>query len=139
MAADRDSADGNSADGDTAGAGPAVPPGWSLTALMLGHKRVSAASIVVVLALIVVTVLTTVANPARAPLTDASTCSAWAAGTGAQKVAYALVYIGEYGGGPDTTRTARTLVTTIDTECVRASYLGEADDVSILASIRHAF
>ena len=126
-------------DGGPGAAGSGAPPGWSLTSFMLAHKRASAASIVVVLALIVATVLTTVANPARAPLTDASTCSAWAAGTGAQKIAYALVYIGEYGGGPDTRRTAQTVVTTIDNECVRASYLGEADDVSILASLRHAF
>jgi hypothetical protein len=126
-------------DGDSAGARAAVPPNWSLTSFMLAHKRASAASIAVVLALVVATILTTAANPARAPLTDASTCSAWAAGTGAQKLAYGLLYIGEYGGGPDTAGAARTVVASIDNECVRASYLGEAADESVLASMRHAF
>ena len=107
--------------------------------LMRAHKAASAVSIAVVLAFIVVTVVTTVSSPSRQPLSDSATCSQWAAATPAQKIAYAHVYIDEYGAFADTARAADTVETTIDNECVRAAYLGEADDISVLASIRHSF
>jgi len=108
-------------------------------ALIRAHKGASAVSIAVVLAFIVLTIVTTVSSPSRQPLSDSATCSQWAAATPAQKIAYAHVYIDEYGAFADTTRAAETVETTIDNECIRAAYLGEADDVSVLASIRHSF
>ena len=49
--------------GNPAAAGSSADHRWTVTALVLGHKRVAAASIVVVLALIVVTIVTTVSSP----------------------------------------------------------------------------
>ena len=112
---------------------------WSITSLALAHKRVTAASLVIVLALVVVTIVTTVSNPRRQPLSDSATCSQWAAGTPAQKIGYSHLYINEYGRVPNTVREARAVETSINKACTKASYLGEADDLSVLAGIRHEF
>ncbi len=112
---------------------------WTFTALALAHKRVAAASIVVVLAVIAVTLVTTVSSPTRQPLSDSASCTQWAAGTPAQKSAYSHLYINEYGRSPNTARNAASVETAINKACTTASYLGQADDISVLASLRHAF
>ena len=106
---------------------------------MLAHKRLAAAAIVVVIAVVAVTIATTVSNPSRQPLSDSASCTQWAAGTPAQKVAYAHLYINEYGRFANTARNAAAVETAVDKACTKASYLGEADDISVLASLRHAF
>ncbi len=128
-------------DGEPAAAasGPSDQQRWSLRSLILRHKRASAALVGFLLAAIAVTVVTTISNPSRQPLSDSATCTQWAAATSAQKIAYSHVYINEYGAFPNTDRAATAVETAIDKDCTRASYLGEADDVSILASLRHAF
>jgi hypothetical protein len=125
--------------GGSAAAGSSADHRWTLTALVLGHKRVAAGSIVVVIALIAVTIFTTVSSPSRQSLSDSASCTQWAAGTPAQKIAYSHLYINEYGRFPNTARYAAAVETAIDTACTKASYLGEADDISVLASLRHAF
>ena len=112
---------------------------WTLTSLALRHKRVAAGSIVLLVALIVATIVTTVSSPSREPLSDSASCTQWAAGTPAQKLAYSHLYINEYGRSPNTAHYAAAVETAINKACTRASYLGEADDVSVLASLRHAF
>jgi hypothetical protein len=112
---------------------------WTLTSVLLRHKRASVGSIAVLLVLIVGTFVTTVSNPSRQALSDSATCSEWAAATPAQKISYAHVYINEHGAFPNTTRNADVIETNINKACIRASYLGEAEDVSVLASLRHAF
>ena len=112
---------------------------WTLTSLLLRHKRASVGSILFLLVLIAVTIVATVSNPSRQALSDSATCSEWAAATPAQKIAYARVYINEYGAFPNTTRNADVIETNINKACIRASYLGEAEDVSVLGSLRHAF
>ncbi len=111
----------------------------TLRSLILRHKRASAALVGVLLVVIAVTVVTTISNPSRQPLSDSATCSQWAAAAPAQKIAYSHVYINEYGAFPNTDRAATAVEMAIDKDCTRASYLGEADDVSILASLRHAY
>jgi len=72
-------------------------------------------------------------------LSDSSTCSAWSSATSAQQTAYAHLYITEHassvGGGLGTANVAST----INGDCNHAAYLGEADDVSIVAALNHAF
>jgi hypothetical protein len=131
---------GNGAPSDhPAAPGPSADHRWTLTALVRAHKRVAAGSIAVVLAVIAVTIVTTVSSPSRQPLSDSASCTQWAAGTPAQKLAYSHLYINEYGRFANTARDAATVETTIDKACTKASYLGEADDVSVLAGVRHAF
>jgi hypothetical protein len=106
---------------------------------MLRHKRVAAGSIALVLALIAVTIVTTVSSPRREKLSDSASCTQWAAGAPAQKIAYSHLYINEYGRFPNTAHYAAVVKVAINKACTQASYLGEADDVSVLASLRHAF
>jgi hypothetical protein len=125
--------------GDPAASGSSAEHRWTLTALVLAHKRVAAGSIAIVLALIAATIVTTVSSPSRQPLSDSASCTQWAAGTPAQKIAYSHLSINEYGRFPNTARYAAGVETAINKACTTASYLGEADDISLLASLRHAF
>jgi hypothetical protein len=125
--------------GNPVAAGSSADHRWTLTALVLAHKRVAAGSIAIVLALIAATIVTTVSSPSRQPLSDSASCTQWAAGTPAQKIAYSHLYINEYGRFPNTARYAAAVETAINKACTTASYLGEADDISLLASLRHAF
>jgi hypothetical protein len=124
---------------DAAASGLSAYRSWTLTSLLLRHKRASVGSIAFLLLLIAVTFVTTVSNPSRQALSDSATCSEWAAATPAQKIAYSRLYINEYGAFPNTTRNADAIETSINKACIRASYLGEAEDVSVLAGLNHAF
>jgi hypothetical protein len=124
---------------DDAASGSSAYRSWTLTSLLLRHKRASLGSIAFLLLVIAVTFVTTLSSPSRQPLSDSATCSEWAAATPAQKISYSHVYINEYGAYPNTTRNADVIETSINKACIHASYLGEAEDVSVLASLRHAF
>jgi hypothetical protein len=139
MSGATDSDSGSAPPGAPAASGPSAGHRWTVTALVRAHKRLAAGSIVVVVALIAVTLLTTVSSPSRQPLSDSASCTQWAAGTPAQKTAYSHLYIDEYGRFANTARNAAAVETAIDKACTKASYLGEADDISVLASLRHAF
>jgi hypothetical protein len=108
-------------------------------ALLRRHPRACAASIALVVVLVAVTLLTTVSSPHRQPLSDSASCSQWAAATPSQQTVYSHVYIDEYGRFANTAGHAATVRAAIDKACTRASYLGEADDITVLASLRHAF
>jgi hypothetical protein len=129
----------NSDPGDPAASGSSADHRWTLTLLMRRHKRVAAGLIALVLVLIAATLVTTISSPSRQPLSDSASCSQWAAGTTGQKSAYAHVYINEHGRFANTARNAASVETAINKACTKASYLGEADDVSILAALRKAF
>jgi hypothetical protein len=125
--------------GNPAASGPTAGDRWTFRSFVLAHKRVAVGSIVVLLVVIVVTIVTTVSSPSRQPLSDAASCTQWAAGTSAQKVAYSHLYINEYGRFANTAPNAAAVETAINKACIKASYLGEADDMSVLAGLRHAF
>jgi hypothetical protein len=124
--------------------GSAAPDGgaeerWTLTALIRRHTRLAAASLALVIVLVVVTLLTVVSSPQRVALSDAASCSQWAAATPSQQIAYSHLYIDEHGRFADTAARAAAVRNAIDGACTHASYLGEADDISIIAGLRHAF
>jgi hypothetical protein len=125
--------------GGTAASEASSDERWTIASLMRRHARVTAGSLIVVLALIAATLVTSVSDPHRQPLSDSATCSQWAAATPAQKIGYSHVYIDEYGNFANTASEAAAVKTAINRACTHASYLGEADDVTIIASLRHAF
>jgi hypothetical protein len=112
---------------------------WTLTSLLRRHPRVTAASFLAVVAGIAVTVLTTVGSARPQPLANSASCSQWAAATRSEQLAYSHLYIDEYGRLADTTRHAEAVREQIARACTHASYLGEADDITILAAKRHSF
>jgi hypothetical protein len=129
----------NSERGDSAPSGPSANHRWTLTSLVLRHKRVAAVSIVIVLGAVAATLITTVSSPSRQPLSDSASCTQWAAASPGQKIDYAHLYINEYGRFANTAGNAASVEKAIDRQCTKASYLGEADDMSILGSLRNAF
>ena len=129
----------NSDQTDTAASGPSADDRWTVRAVVRRHKWAAAATAAVVLVVVALTLITTLVSPSREPLSDSASCTQWDAGTPAQKIAYSHLYINEYGRVPNTAGNAAAIETTIDKACTEASYLGEADDVSVLASLRHAF
>ncbi|HEY3772369.1 MAG TPA: hypothetical protein VGL69_05205 [Solirubrobacteraceae bacterium] len=129
----------NSDTGHDATPGSRTAARWTLASLVRRHPRVAGASLALVIVLVAVTILTSVSDPHRQPLSDSASCSQWAAATPAQQTAYAHLYINEYGRFANTAGHAAALTAAIDKACTHASYLGEADDISILASLRHAF
>jgi hypothetical protein len=112
---------------------------WTLTALIRRHTRLAAASLALVVVLVAVTLLTEVSSPRRVALSDAASCAQWAAATPSQQIAYSHLYIDEHGRFADTAAHAAGVRTEIERACTHASYLGEADDISIIAGLRHAF
>jgi hypothetical protein len=124
---------------DAAASGSSAYQSWTLTSVMLRHKRASGGAIAFLLVLVALTVVTTVASPGREALSDSATCSEWGAATAAQKIAYARVYLKEYGPLANAAPDSDAVETVINNACIRASYLGEADDLSVIAGVRHAF
>ncbi len=113
------------------------PP--TLRGLIRGHRRISALVVAVLVLVVGLAVTLTVVGSHQRPaaLTDASTCTQWSAAVPAQQSAYAQLYITEHGGAGFLSATA--LRSTIHQDCVRAAYLGESDDLSLVGAIDHAF
>src|SRR6202012_3284793 len=106
---------------------------WNLLSLLRRHPRVTAASLLAVVAAVAVTILTTVGNARPQPLANAASCAQGAAATRSEQLAYSNLYIDEYGRFADTARRADEVRAQISRACTHASYLGEADDITILA------
>jgi ABC-type transport system involved in cytochrome c biogenesis permease component len=127
----------NSAPGDTAASDASSNQG--LSGLILAHKRATAVVAGIVLVLIVISVLPAVLGSSSGALNDAATCSEWAAASGDQQVAYAQLFLRENGSLTSAGQTAGAVQNTISQGCVRAAYLGEADDVSVIGAVNKAF
>ena len=65
--------------------------------------------------------------------------SAWSSATSAQQTAYAHLYITEHASSVSGGLGTANVASTINGDCNHAAYLGEADDVSIVAALNHAF
>jgi ABC-type transport system involved in cytochrome c biogenesis permease component len=127
----------NSAPGDAAG--PDVSSNQGLSGLILAHKRATAIVAGIVLVLIVISVLPAVLGSSSGALNDATTCSEWAAASGDQKVAYAQLFLRENGSLTNAGQTPAAVQNTITQGCVRAAYLSEADDISVIGAVNKAF
>ena len=127
----------NSAPGDAAG--PSASSNQGLSGLILAHKRATAIVVGIVLVLIAISVLPAVLGSSSGALNDATTCSEWAAASGDQQVAYAQLFLRENGSLTNAGQTAAAVQNTVSQGCVRAAYLGEADDVSVIGAVNKAF
>ena len=127
----------NSAPGDAAG--PSASSNQGLSGLILAHKRATAIVVGIVLVLIAISVLPAVLGSSSGALNDATTCSEWAAASGDQQVAYAQLFLRENGSLTNAGQTAAAVQNTVSQGCVRAAYLGEADDVSVIGAVNQAF
>lgn len=105
--------------------------------LIRRYKAASAGALVALMALALTIVASAFSNSSAIPLKDSTTCSEWSVATAAQRSAYAQLYIGEHAGAgalaPD------GVVSAINADCTHAAYLGEADDLSVLAALQHAY
>lgn len=124
---------------DAAVSEPGPPERVTLGMLAARHKAACALGLATLLVLVLVIVATALSSSAAVALTDGTSCSQWAAASPAQRTAYAQLYVREYGGLPDGARAAGTITATIGSDCARAAYLGEADEVTVLAAVKHAY
>lgn len=129
----------NGAPEGPAASGLSATPRSALWSFMLEHRGATVVATALILVLIATTVVTAFVGTKEGALNDATTCSEWAAATSSQQLAYSHLYINEYTSTPNTAFYADAVRTAINKDCVQAAYLGEADDVSVLAAIRHAF
>jgi hypothetical protein len=116
-----------------------APEPFSISTLIAEHKRATVAIIGLFLLMIVVTVVPAVAGSSSSSISDSTNCSAWAGAPSAQQTAYGHLYLKEYRPGPNTDANATEVAQTISKACVQAAYLGEADELSVLAAFRHEF
>lgn len=115
-------------------------PEWpNVRTIVRRHKAATAGAIAVVLVLIGVMVAAALPSAKAGALSDSSTCSAWSSATSAQQTAYARLYITQHGSSVSGGLGTRDVESTITGDCNHAAYLGEADDVSIVAALNHAF
>jgi hypothetical protein len=117
----------------------ASPERPSVRTIVRRHKAATAGAIAVVLVLLGAMVAAALPSAKAGALTDSSTCSAWSSATQAQRSAYAHLYITEHGSSVSGGLGAANVESTINGDCNHAAYLGEADDISIVAALNHAF
>lgn len=112
------------------------PDGPSLKAIILRHKRATAGAIALVVVLLGVMAAAALPSAKAGPLADSSSCSAWTSASAAQQTAYAHLYISEHVSAAPAPGSVESA---INSACNHAAYLGEADEVSIVAALNHAF
>jgi hypothetical protein len=113
------------------------PEAPSIKAIILRHKAATAAAVAIVLVLVGVMVAAALPSARAGALSDSSTCSSWSSATGAQQAAYARLYVNEHLGGAG--RDASAVQKALNSACNHAAYLGEGDDVSVVAALNKAF
>jgi hypothetical protein len=111
------------------------PDGPSLRTIIARHKRETAAVVALVIVLIGTMAATALPSSRASALSDASTCSAWASAGQSQQAAYARLYVTEYRSSRD----AASVESALNSACTHSAYLGEADDISLVAAMNHAF
>ncbi len=115
-------------------------PEWlTLRTIVRRHKAATAGALAIVLVLIGVMAAAALPSAKAGALSDSSTCSAWSSASRAQQSGYAHLYITEHGAGVSGGLDAGSVESAIDGACNHAAYLGEADDIGLVAALNHAF
>lgn len=103
------------------------------------HKRASAGAIALVLVLVAVTVVPALLSTSGGVISDSTSCSGWGSASQAQQTAYSHLYLNQHGVLPSGARDADSVKSAVSKACIQAAYLGEADDVSVIAAIKHQY
>ena len=129
----------NSASGDAPASGPTVRERLTLRTVMSRHKGASAGAIALLFVLVAVTVSPAFLSSSGGALGDSTSCSGWGSASQAQQTAYSHLYLNEYGALPSGARDPNSIKSAVSNACIHAAYLGEADDVSVVAAIKHQY
>jgi hypothetical protein len=111
----------------------------TLRTVILRHKAAVAGGIALLFVLVAVMAATAVSSSSGGALGDSSSCSEWASASQAQQNAYSHLYVNEYGALRSGARDVDSVESAVDKACIQAAYLGEADDVSVVAAIKHQY
>ncbi|MEO6859254.1 MAG: hypothetical protein ABI323_11835 [Solirubrobacteraceae bacterium] len=107
---------------------------------MSQHKGASVGGVALLLVLAAVTIAPAfLPSSAGGALNDSSSCSAWASARPAEQSAYSELYLKEHADLPDGAILPRSVMSAITNACSHAAYLGEADDMSVIAALRHEY
>ncbi|HEY5188763.1 MAG TPA: hypothetical protein VII87_07015 [Solirubrobacteraceae bacterium] len=107
--------------------------------LIAAHRAASAGVIAALLLVIAAMAAPAFSNSKGGALDDATTCSEWASASPAQRLTYSRLYLTEHDAlllGP---RNAHGVESAINNACIHAAYLGEGDEVSMVAAIKHEY
>ncbi len=123
----------------TSAGGP--PERWeppTLWGLLMAHKRIAAA-LVVIFAVLLAIILVADLSSRVSRITDSTPCSIWSSANERERAAYAALYVKEHGPLPSGASDAPTVEGVIDDGCTAAYGFDEADTVSVLQSIRKEY
>jgi hypothetical protein len=105
--------------------------------VILRHKAASAGGIAFLL--VVIAVFAATALSSGGALSDSSSCSQWGAASPSQQAAYSRLYDREYVAAPSQAGDVGSIESAITQDCTKAAYLGESDDVSVIAAVKHQY
>ncbi len=123
----------------TASRGHTRPDRLTLRGIMARHKGASAVAIAVGVLLVAFSVAAAVSSSSNAALSDSTSCTQWEGASQALQNGYAQLYPKEHGALPSGVRSAGGVLSTVTSTCTQAGYLGESDDVSVIAAIHHDY
>jgi hypothetical protein len=115
-----------------------IGPPWTIRGLIASHKRAAAfaaASVLVMVALIVVAVVGSKAGP----VTDATTCTQWGSANVNRQNAYARLYVREHGPVPRWGASPAMVINAINAGCFQAYGDDVSDNTSVVQAISGNF
>jgi hypothetical protein len=129
----------NNPSGDASVSGPTARERSNARTLILRHKVAFIGGIALLFALVAVMAATVLLSSSREALSDSSSCSEWSSASQAQQNAYSHLYVDEYGALLSRGLDVISIESAINRDCTRAAYLGESDELSLYAAIRHRY
>ncbi len=106
---------------------------------MISQHKGASGAIALLFVLLVVTIVPVFFSSSGEALSDSTSCSGWSSASQAQQNAYSQLYLKEYGALPSGARDASSVRSAINAACIQAAYLAEADDLSVIAAIKHQY
>ena len=108
-------------------------------AFVLSHRAASAAGLVLLVAVVAVMAAPAFSSSSAGPVSDSTSCLEWSSTSLAQRNAYARLYLTEHVSLLGKVPAAASIKSVINTGCTHAAYLGEADEVTVIAAIKHQY
>ena len=114
--------------------------GPTLKAVLLAHKRASAAVLALLLVMVAVTAAPALSSSSSAaPVSDSTSCSQWSAASQALRVAYSRLYINEHSSLLSRAPAPSAIESAVSSGCTRAAYLGEGDEITVVSAIKRQY